>query len=288
MSVNLLNIKDIRPYLEMELGNLYDEPEISSLSRTIIKTIFRGSGLHEIYNTQKNLNNEQSSQIKSICGELKSGKPYQYVIGETTFYDCSIKVTPDVLIPRPETEELTDLIVKENKGFNGEILDFGSGSGCISIALSLNIQGSVVTGIDISDKALILAKENSQRNNARVNFEKNDILNFQDHDYKKAGIIVSNPPYVRKSEKASMKRNVLDFEPHRALFVDDSDPLLFYKAILNISRNLLVKCGKIYFEINEAFGGEMRKLLVSNNFTGVRILKDLNNKDRIATGLKNE
>ncbi len=287
MSVNLSTIKDIRPYLTMELGDLYDDPEIFSLSRIIIKTIFKGSGLHEYYN-QESLNYEQSSKIKSICEELKTGKPYQYILGETEFYNCSILVTPDVLIPRPETEELTDLIIKENKDFRGEIFDFGTGSGCISIALKINIPGSVVTGIDISDEALELAGLNARRNNAEVIFSKNNILNFQNQDYKKAGIIVSNPPYVRESEKVLMKKNVLDFEPVAALFIDDSDPLLFHRKILEISQELLVTGGKIYFEINEAFGDEMKKLMISRNFTEVRIIKDINNRDRIAKGIKNE
>ena len=288
MSVNLLTIKDIRAYLKIELEDLYDDNEISSLSRSIIKTIFRGSGLHELFNTQKSLGNEESLQIKNICEELRSGKPYQYILGETEFYNCSLEVTPDVLIPRPETEELTDIIIRENKDFKGEILDFGSGSGCISIALKINIRGSSVTGIDISDEALAVARRNAIRNNAEVNFMKNDILDFNYQGYKKVEIIVSNPPYVRKSERSLMKRNVLDFEPSRALFVDDEDPLIFYGALLDISQKLLMTGGKIYFEINEALGEEMKKLMLSKGFSEVMILKDLNNRDRFAKGIKNE
>jgi release factor glutamine methyltransferase len=286
MSVNLLTIKDIRTYLKMELGDLYDDNEISTLTRSIIKTIFRGSGLHELYNTQKSLNNEESLQVKGFCEELRSGKPFQYILGETEFYNCSLELTPDVLIPRPETEELTDLVIKENKDFKGEILDFGTGSGCISIALKMNLPGSVVTGIDISDGALAVAERNAIRNNAAVNFRKNDILQFNYQGYNKAEIIVSNPPYVRECEKSLMKRNVLDFEPSGALFVDDSCPLLFYEAILEISQKLLNEGGKIYFEINEAFGEEMKKLMLSKGFSGVMIVKDLNNRDRFAKGIK--
>lgn len=287
MAVKLLTIKDIRLYLEKELSHIYDANESASLSMIIMKTIFQPYGLHKIYDPQFRINEAQTSEITGIVKELKTGKPYQQVLGETEFFNCKIKVTPDVLIPRPETEELVDLIIRENKDFEGEIIDFGTGSGCIAIALAINIPHSKVTGLDISPKALDVARLNAAHNKAEVRFEKNDILDFNPEG-KKAGIIVSNPPYVRQSEKAGMKRNVLDFEPSQALFVDDSDPLVFYRKILEIANQILIRGGKVYFEINEALGSEMKDLITSNGYSEVRIMKDLNNRDRIAKGIKDE
>jgi release factor glutamine methyltransferase len=284
MAVNLLTIKDIRLYLEKELGNLYNENEIASLSRIIIKTIIKPRGLHQVYNPDFRLNHEQSSIIPGITEELKTGKPWQYVLSETEFYNCIIKVTPSVLIPRPETEELTDIIIRENRDFKGDILDFGTGSGCIAIALALNIPGARVTGFDISEAALLVAEENARINNVRATFEKNDIFNFTTPTGRKAGIIVSNPPYVRKSEKMHMKRNVLDFEPPIALFVEDSDPLRFYRTILDISEDILLPGGRIYFEINEALHNEIMEMLSTFNFSKIGIIKDLNGRYRFAKG----
>ena len=178
MSFNLATIKDLAPYLKKELKDLYDPDEISSLSLIIIKTIFRGYRLHQIYDPQQSIDHNQSACIISITEELKTGKPYQYVLGQTEFYNCIIKVSPAVLIPRPETEELVDIIIRENKDFSGEILDIGTGSGCIAIAVARNIAGAFVTGWDISDEALELAEENARLNNVSVKFEKRDILNF--------------------------------------------------------------------------------------------------------------
>lgn len=286
MTVNLLTINDFRTYLEKELKDLYNETEISALSRIIIKTMFRGAGLHVIYNSGTLLTDEQSANIRGIIRELKKGVPYQYVLGETIFYECFIKVTPDVLIPRPETEELVDVIIRENKKYRGRITDLGTGSGCIAIALSLNLPESSVTGIDNSNEALLVAVENAILNDARVDFEHNDIFKFQFNENLRSGIIVSNPPYVRRSEMSLMERNVLDYEPESALFVNDEDPLVYYRAILEISDYLLENGGKIYFEINEALGKEMAELIGKYGFRDIRVIKDINNKDRIVTGIR--
>jgi len=191
------------------------------------------------------------------------------------------------LIPRPETEELVDLIIKENLNFSGRIIDLGTGSGCIAIALALNIKGAELTGIDISEEAISISKENALLNNAVVNFETDDMLNpVKIADYK-AGIIVSNPPYVRESEKSLMNRNVIDFEPHQALFVPDSDPLVYYKAIAHIAKKILTPGGMVYLEINEALDKEMMLLFDSEGYTGLKIIPDLSGKQRILKGVKN-
>lgn len=286
MSIKLTTINDIHPFLAQELLHLYNDEEIRSLARIIIKTIFKSSWLHRLTDPGSPLHSPEISEITRICRELGTGKPYQYILGETEFYNCVIKVNESVLIPRPETEELVDLIIRENNEFRGRIIDFGTGSGCIAIALASSLPGSKVTAIDISQSAIDTAETNAALNNVDVRFIKSDIFTFRTEAM--ADIIVSNPPYVRQSEKTSMKRNVLEFEPHEALFVEDSDPLVFYKAIISLTKDILVKGGKIYFEINEAMGSPVSDLVASSGFAGVTVIRDINDKDRIVKGIKNE
>jgi release factor glutamine methyltransferase len=287
MGVNIQTIKDIKLYLSSELQNLYPETEISAIAGIVIRTVTGLTRLHQLNDAGIKITIEQADKVKTICKELKTGKPIQYIIGETSFYDCLIKVNSSTLIPRQETEELVDLIIKENKGFKGTILDIGTGTGCIAIALALNFQGSIVKGTDISHDAIALARENATLNEANVEFRENDILSHVPDFGIRADIIVSNPPYVRNSEKQFMNRNVLDFEPHLALFVNDSDPLLFYRAILEKTQNILLPGGKVYFEINEAMGKPMAGLVESYGFSGVEIVSDLNGRERIIKGRKN-
>jgi release factor glutamine methyltransferase len=287
MGVNIRTIKDIKLYLASELQILYPETEISAIAVIIISAVTGLTSLHQIHQAGKKITVVQANRVKTICEELKTGKPVQYIIGETVFYGCLIKVNASALIPRQETEELVDLIIRENHGFKGTILDIGTGTGCIAIALALNLPGSRVTGTDISPIAIALSRENAGLNRADVTFLENDILKpIQDIDIR-ADIIVSNPPYVRNSEKQFMNRNVLDFEPPLALFVDDSDPLLFYRAILEHADKILLPGGKIYFEINEAMGKPMAALSKSYGFTGVEIVADLNGRERIIKCRKN-
>ena len=288
MGVNIQTIKDIRLYLAGELDDLYPETEIEAMAGIIAGTVTGLSNLHQIYGTGNYLTPEQVQQVVIISKELKTGKPIQHIIGETEFYGCIIKVNNSVLIPRQETEELVDLIIKENRGFQGKILDIGSGSGCISIALALNLPCSRVLGTDISPEAIATARENATLNKAEVTFIKNDILSCLPEIGIPADIIVSNPPYIRNTEKLFMHRNVLDFEPHIALFVDDSDPLLFYRTIMEHTAEILVAGGRVYFEINEAMGKQMTELVESFGFSGVEIVNDLNGRERIIKGRKND
>lgn len=287
MGINILTIKDIRNYLSKELKGIYPESEISTLSSIIIKTVTGIKRLHQPDEADKQVSAEAVTEVIKICCELKTGKPIQYILGETLFHDCIIKVNNETLIPRNETEELVDLIIRENKGYKGKIIDIGTGSGCIAIALSKNLPEAEITGIDISEGALKLAGENASLNNVNVTLIKNDIFHFSPKKTLSAGIIVSNPPYVRDSERQFMNRNVLDFEPHEALFVSDSDPLKYYRAILNVSESILLPDGKIYFEINEAMGLAMKELLESYKYVGIRIIKDINGKNRIIKGIRN-
>ena len=286
MGVNIQTIKDIRLYLAKELEKIYQEQEIRTLANIIIKTVIGITKLHQLYITEQIITRRQAERIIDICKELKTGKPIQYIIGETCFYDCVIRVTSSTLIPRPETEELVDLIIRENKGYQGTIIDFGTGSGCIAVALAANLPGAAVTGIDISDEAIYTARENAQLNNVTVSFVKSDVLSFDSERVGKAGIIVSNPPYVRNSEKQFMNKNVLDFEPHSALFVTDSDPLIYYRAILKLADKILIPGGRLYFEVNEAMGKSMEQLLESSGYTEIQIVADINSKERIIKGIK--
>ncbi len=287
MGVKIQTIKDIRFYLAKELAGIYKETEIRALADIIIKTVFGITKLHQLYNAEYMVTGIQTEKFYKLAVELKTGKPIQYILGETIFYNCTIKLNGSTLIPRPETEELVDLIVRENKGYQGNIIDFGSGSGCIAIALAANLLQSTLTGIEISADAIRIAEENAVLNNVKVSFIEGDIFNFDLQEISKAGIIVSNPPYVRDSEKPLMARNVLDFEPHLALFVNDSDPLIYYKAILKLADKILLPCGRLYFEINEMMGKSMILLLKSFDYSEIEILADINNKERIIKGRKN-
>jgi release factor glutamine methyltransferase len=281
MSVNIRTLKDIPTYLAKELEGLYPDTEINSFTGIIIKTLFNTGRLHLTYNQEMEVPGKKSGKITEICNDLKKGKPIQYILGETSFYGCRIKVSKDTLIPRQETEELVDLVISENKGIRGKIIDVGTGSGCIAIALSKNLSGAEVIGTDNFPGAIRMAKINARINRVKVRFLKDDILNPEVENISRVMIIVSNPPYVRESEKRNMHRNVLDFEPHSALFVPDNDPLIYYRSILDVSNRLLSQNGKVYFEINEAMGAEMATLMKSKGFIDVSIIKDLNGKDRI-------
>jgi len=287
MGVNIQTIKDIRFYLLKELEEIYQEPEIRALSNITIKTVIGISRLHSLYMQEQKVSGNQAERIIEICKELKTGKPIQYIIGETIFYDCIIRVDSSTLIPRPETEELVDLIIKENRSFRGSIIDVGTGSGCIAIALAANLPDSSVTGLDISREAISKAQENALLNHVDVSFICSDIFNFDFFPDSRADIIVSNPPYVRNSEKKLINRNVIGFEPHTALFVPDNDPLVFYKAILKEAEKILAPGGKLYFEINEAMGKSMGKLMESFGYSKIKIVADINNKERIINGTRN-
>jgi release factor glutamine methyltransferase len=179
MGAILKTIKDIRIFLSEELKEIYQEPEKNSVINIIIMTLFGISKLHQVYNSDQAVTGPQVNKIMEVCRDLKTGRPVQYVLGETIFYDCKIKVSESVLIPRPETEELVQLVIVENKNFSGGIIDFGTGSGCIAIALAANIKGASVTGIDISSAALNVARENAKINSVNITLIESDIFNFR-------------------------------------------------------------------------------------------------------------
>lgn len=216
--------------------------------------------------------------------DLLKNKPIQYIIGETEFCDLKFKVNENVLIPRPETSELVHLIVNSQRSTANSqqsILDIGTGSGCIAISLAKMISGSEVYALDISEKALEVAKENAVNNNVEVTFIHDDILSLKNKIDTKFDIIVSNPPYVRELEKAEMRDNVLNWEPHNALFVSDNNPLIFYRIILEFAKSHLKENGEIWFEINEFLGKEMTELCNEMGFSQVEVFNDFRGKERV-------
>ena len=233
----------------------------------------------------------ESPEIKNLFDSaikrLLQLEPVQYIVCHTYFLDYKLEVSPAVLIPRQETEELVAMIIaneKENK--NLKILDIGTGSGCIPIALSLELDCQETIGLDISNKALEVAKSNSKANNSSVVFEHLDILK-DEIPYQEIDIIVSNPPYVLESDKKQMDKNVLNYEPGLALFVPDDAPLKFYEAIAEKSLDALVKGGRLYFEIHEKYGQEVKDLMENFGYLKVNVQQDLFlSKDRIVSGLK--
>lgn len=224
-----------------------------------------------------------SSALEEAVFKLEKGFPIQYIIGSAPFYGRDFYVNPAVLIPRNETEELVHLIVRENKKEALHILDVGTGSGCIPITLALEMAQPVVTAVDVSEAALDVAKLNAEKHaTASVNFLHRNVLQ-EELPGRPLDIIVSNPPYVLESEKVQMHRNVLDHEPHLALFVPEDDPLIFYRVIALKGSSVLKPGGKVYFEINEAFGAEVAALLFELGYEEIQLRKDLNDKDRIVT-----
>lgn len=286
MGINIRTIKDIKPYFADRLGELYPDTEITAIVSIIIRTIFNVSRLQAMSMADNQLSTRQSRELERICRELRSGKPLQYVIGETSFYNCTIRVDSSTLIPRPETEELVDLIIRDNKGKTPSVLDIATGSGCIAIALAVNLPGSEVTAFDLSPAAIAKAKENAALNKAQISFYIADIFDAALNTGSPVDIIVCNPPYVLESEKLVMAKNVLDFEPHTALFVPDDDPLRYYRAVLSFAINALKSDGRIWFEINERLGGVSAELMREYDYDDVQVIRDINGKDRILTGRK--
>jgi release factor glutamine methyltransferase len=286
MKVKTNLLEDVKSHYLKELGEIYGEKEALSLLNILIDHFFGLSRTDQLLQKDFRLTETELLKIHFAVKELKKEKPVQYITGETEFYGMKIKVNPSVLIPRPETEELVDRIVKGNrKRPFKRILDIGTGSGCIALALKKAFPEAQVTAIDVSNQALDTARANSKQNSLEVDFRLVDIL---DRDSGKKlpdfDVIVSNPPYVTEKEKALLKKNVIDHEPHTALFVGDEDPLLFYRAITEFAVEKLKENGQLWFEINENYGNDVAALLKDHGLRNVRVIKDLFGKERMAFG----
>ena len=273
-------LKEFRNHFNKELSSAFPKTEIDSFFFLLIEKEFNLNRIDLVLNTSFAIPEEKFKHLYNSLSRLKAQEPIQYILGETEFYGLPFKVSKDTLIPRPETEELVDWIINDHKNKSKvSILEIGTGSGCIPISLSKHLPNATVTSIDISKKALAIAKENATTNNVDINFIEQDILNTQEL-HQEYDIIVSNPPYVRELEKIEIKPNVLENEPHLALFVADNNPLIFYSKIANLAINHLDKKGVLYFEINQYLGKETVEMLTQKSFT-TELRKDLFGNDRM-------
>ncbi|MEI6596431.1 MAG: peptide chain release factor N(5)-glutamine methyltransferase [Bacteroidota bacterium] len=279
-----------------QLQTIYEVSEAESIANIVFEEILYIKKQH-IFFLDKQINDGEIEQLNFILGKLLKHEPVQYVLGIADFFGFRFKVDNNVLIPRRETEELVDLIIKDVRNTKPEsgsqavneinILDIGTGSGCIAISLKKNLPFAQLTAIDISKEAIKVASENAFLNKVSIDLIEADILNSQLSipiaigTNSQFNIIVSNPPYITVEEKNKMLKNVLEFEPHNALFITNNDPLQFYKAIADFAKKYLKENGKLYFEINESFGFEVKEMLEIKDFTQVEIIKDMQGKDRI-------
>lgn len=283
-------LKNYKTNFLQELSSLYEEQEIESFFYIILEKLHGLKRIDLALNPQTVMDGAHLKQWKNIVSELKKQRPVQYILGETEFYGLRFLVNENTLIPRPETEELVELIIEstnyEIRNTKLKVLDIGTGSGCIAISLAKHIPTSEVYAIDVSEKALDLAKKNAELNKVAIDFISTNILDVVNLSAvagldKQFDIIVSNPPYVRNLEKDEIKPNVLEYEPHLALFVDDIDPLLFYRKIAELAIKNLNPNGKLYFEINQYLGKETIKLLEDFGFRNVELKKDIYGNDRM-------
>ena len=279
MQTTIQKIKEV-------LSPLYSTGEIKNIIRIIFENIKNYSQVDIIMNQDEIFSQFIKDKVDMILKRLVNHEPIQYIFNEAYFQGLTLKVTPDTLIPRPETEELIDIIVKENNQSDLHVLDIGTGSGAIAIALAKSLKFPIADAIDISQKAIDIAQENAKAHKVKINFFIRDILSAEIPTNSVYDIIVSNPPYITLREKDSMEPNVLDYEPHTALFVPDNDPLMFYRAITHYAVYALNPGGRIYFEINSLYGKETAKLLSDNNFIDVDIIKDMYGLDRFVSAAK--
>jgi release factor glutamine methyltransferase len=265
-----------------KLGRIYDPKEAESICSMVMEDVLKLRGRMEISQSRSvQLSPDQKEKLLNMLDRLLSSEPVQYVLGIAAFYGLTFRVDKNVLIPRPETEELVDLIIKENAKSDPVVLDIGTGSGCIAITLKKNIKGAIVYALDVSEMALNMARENARIHGTAIKFVKADFLKGEVHLPVSPDIIVSNPPYVLHSEKEQMHSNVVDFEPHTALFVNSDEPLIFYETISEYALKHLAPGGKLYFEINERYGDRLQQLMKAKGFKNIRLRRDLNEKDRI-------
>ena len=277
-----MKIKEYRSYFINEIAPVVDFSEAESFFYIILEHLHQLKRIDLALNPNLEMSANQLLLWNDIVNELKTQKPIQYILGETEFFGLKFIVNENTLIPRPETEELVDLILKceQTKNQNLKILDIGTGSGCISIALAKNLSNAQVFALDVSEKALEIAQINAKSNNVDVTFLHQNILETTNLQ-QQFDIIVSNPPYVRNLEKAEINKNVLGFEPHLALFVEDTDALLFYRKIAQLALVNLTKNGCLYFEINQYLGQETVQLLDDMGFKNIQLLKDVYGNNRI-------
>ena len=271
--------KDIKGEFQIVLDKIYSSREVDAIFYVLIDFLKQWTKVDYTLNKNEVASNEDFQFLMNSLKTIAKGSPVQHITNRVDFYDMHLFVNENVLVPRPETEELVHLVHTQNKiKHPASIVDIGTGSGCIAISIAKNSNANI-TAIDNSIEALEIAKSNAILNSVEINFELSDVFNFS--DTKKYDLIVSNPPYVLESEKKLMNKNVLDYEPHNALFVSDNDPLIYYKEIAKIATNNLNKNGLLFFEINEKYSKQIIELLSNLNFVDIELKKDINGRDRI-------
>lgn len=294
-----MTIKQYRAQFNKSIKHLYPTSEIDSFFFLILEEYIGFKRIDIVLKSDFYIDQESLNLMQVATKQLEQEIPIQYIIGKTEFFGLPFNINKEVLIPRPETEELVEQVIKEvsliktyntasNEATNEKqitILDIGTGSGCIAISLKKQLPGSKISAIDVSDKALRVAKKNAALNKVNINFIHLDILKTNNLD-KLYDVIVSNPPYVRELEKKEMKNNVLNNEPHLALFVDNKNPLLFYNKIAELAKKFLTKNGQLHLEINQYLGKETIKLLAEKGFKNIQLKKDIFGNDRIIKAFK--
>lgn len=291
-----MKLKDIQNLFHEELDILFGQEEVDSFFFILMESFVGISRLQLVLEPNHSIKTSQKQSFFNALDALKKEIPVQYIIGETQFYGLPFKVNPNVLIPRPETEELVDWVIDSVKAFKSKteplvILDIGTGSGCIAISLAKNLSNAKVYALDVSKKAIETAKLNAAMNDVDIEFVEADVLDIGQietlMDSNEFDVIVSNPPYVRELEKELMKSNVLNNEPHLALFVGNNNPLVFYKVISKFASKKLKQGGLLFFEINEYLGNEMIQLLRQDDFSSIKLKQDIYRKDRMISAVKN-
>ena len=279
-----MKITALKIHFFSELQTIQEDSEIESFFFILTEYLHNLKRIDVYLNPNFEVSDIDFAKWNNIISELKTEKPIQYITGEAWFYGLRFEVNENTLIPRPETEELVEWIIESQKSKvksqEVSILDIGTGSGCIPISLKKEIPNAIVSAIDVSEKALEMAQKNALSNEVEVNFMLKNILETESLD-EKYDIIVSNPPYVRNLEKQEIKKNVLDYEPHLALFVEDTDPLLFYRKIAQLALTGLAPNGKLFFEINQYLGKETVELLENLGFKNIQLRKDFVGNDRM-------
>ncbi len=277
-------LKQYKAHFFNSLKNIQDDQEIESFFFILTEYLYHMKRVDVALNPDFEISDEEVEKWNTILSELQQEKPIQYITNEAWFYGLRFEVNENTLIPRSETEELVEWIIQSQKSKvksqKLEILDIGTGTGCIPISLKANLPQANVSAIDISEKALEVAKRNAASNKVEINFIQTNILEVEDLN-QSFDIIVSNPPYVRNLEKQEIKKNVLDFEPHLALFVEDTDALLFYRKIAQLSLKNLSLNGLLFFEINQYLGNETVELLENLGFKNIELKKDMYGNDRM-------
>lgn len=272
-------------YIRSRLQPYYTAEEVSALSRIVCCDLLGQAPTDYYLGKDIVLSSKKEQELEDILQRLSRFEPLQYIEGRTLFLGREFWVAPGVLIPRPETEELVELMLKEIPA-DARILDVGTGSGCIAISLAKELPDALVTAWDVSPEALSVARANARKLQADVRFVECDVLACQVDEVGLYDVIVSNPPYVTEAEKADMEPNVLQWEPSLALFVPDDDPLRFYRRIAVLGRDMLADGGRLYFETNRAYGREMVEMLRTMGYVGVRVEKDLSQNDRFVIAEK--